>query len=323
MDNIEKIIEILEKQDAAASSEIDFIRNESSNDEEVKAFVENYGKLKNLFQSSNHIDLELIGEYILYKKGEAETEKYLPLISNKIEAHLAKCDKCKLDFEQLQEEYSALGKHLDERIVDQQPQKSKQVFSFLHSVPSSYRVAIGAVLILLSAYAGMKVTSELTTPFYKKDIVSLEGNQSLSTRGRTSELFQKSISALSKDELKKSIDYLNEDILKNKDDKSIFYSYYILGLVHLKYSVHSILGTFNSFNSDEINMAIDNFQLAIEKNNSGLFQNLNLDAHYYIAVGYLLLDNTNSAKEHLKLVTTGRGKYYKDAAEILNSLEKN
>lgn len=322
MDKIDKIIEILEKQDAATSSESDFIKSESNKDEEVKAFVENYERLKNLFHTNDHIDPEIIGEYILYKNGDTETETYLPIISEKIEAHLAKCDKCKMDYEQLLEEYSVLEKHLDEKTSNQQSDKSKGVFSFLHSVPSSYRVAIGAVLILISAYAGMKVTSEITTPFYKKSVITLEEDQNLSTRGRTSELFQKSISALSKDELKDAIEYLNEDIQKYKDDRSIFYSYYILGLVHLKYSVNSILGTFTSFNSDEVNLAIDNLQLSIEKNKNGLYDNLNLDAHYYIAVSYLLMDDTISAKKHLKLVTNERGKYYKEAAEILNSLEK-
>jgi len=323
MDNIEKIIDILEKEDLMTSSESEFIKDEASKNETIKAFVENYGRLKSLFHTNEHIDSEILGEYLLYNNGDEEVSKYIPLISTKIETHLRKCSHCKMEFERLQEEYQHLENHLDKRINATRSVDSKRTLAFPHSFPVNYRVALGAVLILLSAYAGMKVTSEITTPFYKKNVISLEEDQNLSTRGRTSELFQKSISALSKENFKGAINYLNEDIEKNNDDKSIFYSYYILGLTHLKNSVHNFLGTFKSFDPEEINQAITNLELSIEKNNSGLYNNLNYDAHYYIAVGFLIQNNTIAAKEHLNIVKTERGRFYKEATEILNDLEKN
>ena len=323
MDIIEKIIEILEKQDAITSSENEFIKNESGKDESVKAFVENYDKLKKLFHSYKHIDPEILGEYIFYENGGEGAAKYIPLISNKIEMHLQTCSQCKAEFDDLQNEYKLLGNHLDERINTKNSNRQKHSLMFLKSFPRSYRVALGAILIVLAAYAGMKVTSEMNTPFYEKNLSYLEDEQNLSTRGRTSELFQKSISALSKDQFENAIKYLNEDIEKNRDDKSIFYSYYILGLTHLKNSVHHFLGTFNSFDPGEIDKAIDNLELSIKKNNSGLYKNLNLDAHYYIAVGYMIEHDANSAKGHLQIVKDGKGRFYKEASEILNSLEKN
>jgi len=323
MDNIEKIIDILEKEGLMTSSESEFIKNESGKDETIKAFVENYGKFKSLFHSNDHVDPEILGEYLLYDNGDEEVSKYIPLISAKIKTHLGKCTNCNTEFLRLQEEYRHIENYLDKKINVTRSVDSKRTFAFLRSFPVNYRVAVGAVLILLSAYAGMKVTSEITTPFYKKNVISLEEDQNLSTRGRTSQLFQKSISALSKENFKSAINYLNEDIEKNNDDKSIFYSYYILGLTHLKNSVHNFLGTFKSFDPEEIDQAINNLELSIEKNNSGLYNNLNYDAHYYIAVGFLIRDNTIAAKEHLNIVKTERGRFYKEAIEILNDLEKN
>lgn len=323
MENIYKLIEILEKRETITSSENEFIKSESAKDDSVKAFVENYEKLKSLFHSNTHIDPEILGEYILYKNGEEGSGKYLPVISEKIETHLETCAQCKMEFQQLQEEYLYLNEQLVERINDEGPTRPRQSFTFPRSLTHGYRVAIGTILILLSAYAGMKVTSEISTPDYKKKIIALEEDQNLATRGRTSELFQKSISALSKDKFKDAISYLHEDIEKNKNDKSIFYSYYILGLTHLKNSIHNLLGTFNSFDHGEVNKAIDNLKLSIEKNDSGLYKNLNLDAHYYIGVGYMILDKPDVAKQHLHIVINNHGSFYKEAAEILSSQEKN
>ena len=323
MDTIEKIIEILERQDSITPSENEFIKNESDKDESVKVFIENYDKLKNLFLTSEHVDPEILGEYIFYKNDEQGAAKYLPLVSKKIEKHLQICSQCKTEFDELQNEFKLLGNHLDGRINTNSDNEQKHSIKFLRSMQQGYRVAIGAILIILAAYAGMKVTSEINTPFYEKDISYLENEQNLSTRGRTSEVFQKGISALSKGEFANAIKYLNEDIEKNSDDKSIFYSYYILGIIHLKNSVHHFLGTFYSFDSKEVSESINNFKLFIKKNNSGLYKNLILNAHYYIAVGYMIERDPDSAIKHLHIVKDEKGRFYKEATEILNSLEKN
>ena len=323
MDIIDKIIALLEKKESITLSESEFIKNEARKDESMEAFVENYDKLKKLFHSYEHIDPEILGEYIFYKNDEKGAAKYIPLISNKIETHLQTCPQCKTEFDELQNEFKLLENHLDNRINTKSDNEQKHSIMFLTSLPRGYRVGLGAILIILAAYAGMKVTSEINTPFYEKDLSYLEDEQNLPTRGRTSLIFQKSISTLSEEDFDNAIKYLNEDIEENRDDKSIFYSYYILGLTHLKNSVHNFLGTFNSFDSGEVDKAIDNLKLSIEKNDSGLYKNLNLDAHYFIAIGYLIEYNTNSAKEHLQIVKDKKGRFYKEATEILTSLKKN
>ena len=323
MESIEKIIEILEKE-TIIPSEQEYLNNEISSDSTKKAFVDNYKTLREIFKKENHIDPEILGEYVVYKNGDDTELKYISLIAEKIDIHLATCDACIKEYENLKDEFDVVNKHISKRITSNEVKEPAKSFLFFPRLRRyNLQVAVTAVILLIITYTGMFITSEFTTPFYKKNAFSYDNGNNLITRGRTSVLFQKSLTALGQNDFEEAIQFLNEDINNNSNDNSIFYSYYILGLTHLKYSANNILGTIRTFDKNEVEMGIKNLELSIEKNNSGNYDNLNLNAHFYIAKGYLVIDDLDEAKEHLQMVINNRGRYYKESIEIMSYLEKN
>jgi len=194
---------------------------------------------------------------------------------------------------------------------------------FLRLQTSNYKVVFTAIILLFITYSGMMIVSNVTKPFYKKNIFQSEEKTNFITRGRTSVLFQKSLSAINNHDYNMAIKFLKEDIVKNSNENSIFYSYYVLGLTYLKSAESNFLGTIQSFDHVKIENGIENLFIANEKNNSGDYDNLKIDAHYYIAKVYLSIDAIEDAKKHLQIVREKRGKYYSDTVETLNLFEND
>jgi tetratricopeptide (TPR) repeat protein len=169
----------------------------------------------------------------------------------------------------------------------------------------------------------MFAVSSIITPDYKKDLFSARNEEFYLTRGRTSISFQKGLDALDKGNYSDAINYLNLDIEKHNNESSIFYSNYILGSTYLKAAESDFLGMFISFDDDKVQLAIENLKTSIKKNTSGSYENLNLDANYYIGRAYLLLDDFDSAKKHLEIVVNNKGGFYNEAETIIESMEKN
>jgi len=289
-------------------------------DEEVAKFVKVYDILKKVLSGSIHLDPVILGDYILYKKGDKDSVEYISLVADKIKSHLDSCDPCSQEYKLLTAELDSINNFLEERITEQ---KKKQPTLCLFQKSTRFKYAIAAVMTVLIAFFGLRVASEISTPYYKQQIFSASEENLYITRGRVSMLFQKSLNALENKDYDKAIELLNEDIEKNKNDNSIFYSYYVLGITYLKTSESDFLGAFKTYDDEKVQKSIENLETSIEKNSSGYFENLKLDAHYYIARGYLIMDDTNSAKIHLKTVIEKRGRFYKTAEELLKSLEKN
>ena len=80
---------------------------------------------------------------------------------------------------------------------------------------------------------------------------------------------------------------------------------------------------FPSYDADKLNYSIENLNTSIEKNSSGNYNNLKLDAHYYLGRSYLLLENYDKAKEELNIVITLKGKFYNEAKELVTLPEMN
>jgi tetratricopeptide (TPR) repeat protein len=169
----------------------------------------------------------------------------------------------------------------------------------------------------------MFTVSSITTPDYKKDLFSAQNEDFYLTRGRTSISFQKGLDALDKGNYSDAINYLNLDIEKHTNESSIFYSNYILGSTYLKAAESNFLGMFISFDEKNVQLAIENLKTSIKKNTSGSYENLNLDANYYIGRAYLLLDDFDSAKKHLKIVVNKKGRFYNEAGTMIEAMEKN
>ena len=187
---------------------------------------------------------------------------------------------------------------------------------FLRLQTSNYKVVFTANILLFITYSGIIIVSSVTTPFYKKNIFQPEEKTNFITRGRTSVLFQKSLSALNNHDYDMAIKLIKEDIVKNSNENSIFYSYYVLGLTYLKSAESNFLGTIQSFEHVKIENGIENHFIANEKNKSGDYDNIKFDAHYYIAKVYLSNDAIEEVKKHLQTASEKRGKYYSNTAEI-------
>ncbi len=306
MDETEKILELLDK-DTLSGEEKEYL-SKALNNPELRKIKETYLQLKNSLKRSGHIDEELMAEYVLYKNNLTK-EKVIVLLANKIEDHLRVCAECQELFKRLNSEYSSVDEFINKSITTK-PTGSEYIRKFKYAFAS-----IAAVAII---YLGLFVVSSVTTPDYKKSF--LDGNDFYTSRGRASEYFQRGLDAIDKKEYNDAVKYLKEDIAENADAGTLFYSYYVLGITYVNKGENDYLGLFESYNKEDVMKGIESFNKSIELNTSGNFDNLKLDAHYYIAKACLLIDDIPLAKEHLEIVIDGKGSYYKKAEELLKIL---
>ena len=318
MNDFEKIIELLDKD---FISEGDKVRlNEMiNNNPEAKKIHDAYLNLKLSLKRDKHIDEELMAEYVMYKNNLSST-RLIILLANKVEDHIRKCVKCEKLFTKLNTEYCDVDAFVSQSLVEQvsqkKPEQSKGFFLFNNFSAAKYAFASLAAVVVL--YLGLFAISSFTTPDYKKSF--LDGEEFYTTRGRTSELFQRGLDAIDRKDYDNAIKFLNDDINNNKSDESIFYTHFILGITYVEKAESDFLGLFNSFNKEDVTRGIENFEKSIDLNNSGKFDNLKLDAHYFIGKSYLMIDEKTSASEHLQSVVDGKGSYYKSAEELLRKL---
>lgn len=318
MNDFEKIIDLLDK-DFLTDDEKLLIKEMIDKSPETKHLHEAYLNLKGSLKRDEHIDEELMAEYVMYKNNLSQN-RLIILLANKVEDHLRNCVECEKLFTELNAEYCDIDSFVNQKISKQEnhnkPVQTKG--SFLFNNLSAAKYAFASALAIVVLYIGLFAVSSFTTPHYKKSF--LDGDDFYTTRGRTSELFQRGLDAIDRNDYEWAIKFLNDDINSNKTDESIFYTHFVLGITYISKAENDFLGLFKSFNKDDVEKAIDNFQSSIELNNSGKFDNLKLDAHYFIAKAYLLIDNKPSAKEHLQIVIDGKGSYYKKAQELYKEL---
>lgn len=318
MTEFDKIVELLEKSDLSAEEKI-FLETESNKNGEVKKFISAYSSVSSALSRKDHIDEELMGEYILLQN-EASDERIVILLSHKIAQHLSNCKECMQEFEDLKLEYSLLNKFVSDSIVSEERTVGKissQPISFFYGSKLKYAFATVASLFLI--YFGLLIGSNLGTPDYLK--IATDGEQEFySTRGRTSELFQRGLDAVDEKNFTDAVEFLKSDIEKFPNDESIFYSHFVLGLTYLNKAESDFLGLFKNFEEEDVLLGIKNLNRSIELNDSGRFDNLIPDAHYFIGKAYLLIKDTESAKSHLKLVIEDKGSYYKRAEKLLKVL---
>jgi len=322
MEQYEKIIELIEKVNLSPEEE-KYLNDSIESDKDIKQLIEVYKNLKTGLADSNHIDLDMLTSYILYEKGNVPDNKIVPLIADKIKLHLDNCLKCREEYEMLEADYSEVKEYLANTFANDSKEQHKLLASFLSQNITKYRYAFTSVITIIILYVGLFTVSSVTTPDYKKDLFSTQNEDFYLTRGRTSISFQKGLDALDKSNYSDAINYLNLDIEKHSTESSIFYSNYILGSTYLKAAESNFLGMFISFDEDKVQLAIENLKTSIEKNTSGSYENLNLDANYYIGRAYLLLDDIDSAEKHLNIVVNKKGRFYNEAETMIESMEKN
>lgn len=326
MENLEKILELLQKK-SLTETENRILEEFADSDAEIKSFINIYGDLNNFLSDSNHLHTDLLSSYILYESGDAPENKLIPLIKSKIKTHIQQCTICKEEYDLLLNEYNEVKEHVD-KTVTREPKREKiqkQGFTFFPGLlnQSNFRYAFVALTIFIIGYVGLFTISSLSTPYYEKNIFTQENNEIYTTRGRTSVFFQQGLNSIENGDYEKAIKFLDEDILTNKNDNSIFYSYFIVGITYLKAAESDFMGLFKSFDRQDVELAISYLRESIDRNDSGDYENLKLDSYYYIGRAYLLIDDVNSAKSSLRKVVEGKGKFSLDSQKLIEQLEKN
>lgn len=317
MNDIEKIIEMLDKKQLN-ESELNWLKEISASDPELKEFIATYSAVKNSLQRNEHIDEELLAEYVLYKNNLKDYNKWLQLLLIKVEEHLRKCEHCQNTFRELNAQYADVDEFITKTISTKTEKSYTPITQIIFRQKSSaFRFAYSTVVALVVIYVALFIYSDVTTPDYIKTPFS-ENRDFYNTRGRTSELFQRGLDALDNNNYADAIKFLNQDLKENPDQESIFYTHFILGITYINKAEKDFLGLFKSFNKEDVLKGISHFEKSIELNQNDRFQNLKLDAHFYIGKAYLFINDKNSAKEHLQIVIDNKGSHYKDAEKLLN-----
>jgi len=326
MENFEKILELLQKT-SLTDEENRLLNKFTESDEEIGSFINIYRNLNSKLSASNHIHTDLLSSYILYESGDAPENKIIPIIKDKIKTHIQECTICKEEYDLLLNEYNEVKEHINNN-VRREPESellNKQELSFLKSLlyQTKFRYAFAILAIFIIGYVGLFTFSSFNTPYYEKNVFSQGEDGLYATRGRTSILFQQGLNSIENGDYEKAIKFLDEDILTNKNDNSIFYSYFIVGITYLKAAESDFIGLFKSFDRQDVELAISYLRESIDRNDSGDYENIKLDSYYYIGRAYLLINDNSSAKSSLQKVINGKGKFSIESQDLIEQMEKN
>jgi tetratricopeptide (TPR) repeat protein len=325
MEKYEKIIELIKKE-ILSPEELQILNDLMKSDDDAKRLINVYNTLKSGLTKAVHLDLDLLSSYLLYEKGIDHDNALVPLLAEKIKLHLEDCLSCREEYDFLVKNYSEVGEHLNKSLIDnteKQTTSIKHVLNIISRGFAGYKYAFATVVTVLVIYIGMFAISSITIPDYHANLFPEESEDFYRTRGRTSLSFQKGLDAIDKDNLSAALNFLNKDIEQYSDENSIFYTHYILGITYLKSAESNFLGFFNSFDEEKVSLAIQNLKSSIGKNTSGSYENLNLDANYYLGRAYMLVNNFDTAEKHFDLVITGKGRFYNEAQAMTESIKKN
>ncbi len=323
MEKFEKVIHILERE-VIPYEDKEYLKRVAAEDIDIKNFLSIHLKLKHIFNSSSHLDMEILAEFILYYDGDLDAAEYVPQITDRIEDHLVECSVCNNLYLAFTKEFQQVDNFVSKAINDDNDfefQKKPSVFSRIRK--TNFRAALTAIILFLITYFGMMITSYYSTPSYKKNVFEFEAISNTLLHSRNTELYKQGLTAFKKGNYNGAIDLLMDDIILNQSDSTMYYTHYLLGIAYLKSSENNILGTFKSYDRFRVDEGIQNLMIFIQKNEGGVNNRTSIDAHYYIAKAYLSIDDIDNAKKHLQIVMEKRGKYYSDAIEILNVFENN
>jgi tetratricopeptide (TPR) repeat protein len=322
MRNFDIIITLLEKSNLNDDerNSLNVLLNEDS---EAREFYNSYKKLDSAFLTSKHLTIDELGDYVLIKNGlEPEKKEHLKNIPH-FDEHIRRCPKCAGEMKFYNKEYSEVENFVRTQSEASDGEQTKVTGSKIISFPKFNvgRYAIIGLSAMAIVFFSLMVISTLSTSKYYK-LASVDYSSEMSnSRGRTTDDFELSIKAFEEKKYPTAIEYLKRDIEINKNDETIFYSYYILGLTYLETAENNVLGLFPKFDKSLANSALYNFIKTIELNNSGRFQNINLDAYFYAAKASLMMEDSKSAKEFLQIIVNEKGSKLNEASEILKEMK--
>lgn len=277
-------------------------------------------KFEKIIKDSFHPTVEELGSYILFKNGIEDDKSILKLIPQ-IDQHLRKCSKCNSLFLELNNEYVDLDNFLLERKPLAVDTKSQPAQKLLKPSAKYFKFSGVALAIICLLIFGMFSVSHLVTPASIKYAQIGNIADLYETRGRVSDDFQESLKSFENRDYDGTVNWLKKDIVDNRGDETIFYSYYILGLAYLESSKTDFIGLFPSYDNIKVNNGISALNKALQLNNSGRFLNINLDIYFFLAKADLMMNNLINAKTNLKKVISEKGSNMNEAKMILSGLE--
>jgi len=318
MEKIDKMLELLDKS-SLTDEERKFISDVQNEDSEARKLILVYKSLENSLEDKLHLDPALLADAVLIETGGEPADIVTGYIYPKIKEHIEVCETCRNEYDLLMSEYKDAEIHVAGSLNKPQEKINTKggIFSF-RNVPQ-VKYAFAAVFSLFIIYFGLYAFSSFITPAYKQNVINDDTQDMFITRGRTSVLFQKSLDAMNRNESGEAINYLEQDIKENSGDRSIFYSYYILGILQLENAQDGFIGLFKSYDTEKVKRAITSFEKSISLNNTGDYKNVELDAQYYLGRAYLLTDDFSSAEKHFKIVIENKGRYSAQAETLLKN----
>ncbi len=314
MNNIEILNEILSK-DILSEEDRNRIASITGEDKQAEAYYNHYKKIEKTVRSASHLSDQEMTDYILYKNGIEPENKSIIKSLPAIEDHIRKCHTCFEDLKVFHEEYGELKNFISETF---EPVKAEQPLRKFYPVQ---RYAFASLLIAGFLYAALLLFSAWTTPEHYKHASIDDRSEFFITRGRVTNEFQNSLKAFDNNRFDEAIEYLKKDIELSSADETVFYSHYILGLAYLETARKSFAGLFPSFDTGRVSLAIEQFGLAVLKNDSGKYPNINHNSYYYSAKAYLMLNDIESAKFYLRKVVDEKGSKMNEAIKLLSELE--
>ncbi len=321
MNNYDKIIELAEKENLSGE-EKEILSSIINSEKKAKDLYETYKKLSGAVKLTGHLSTQSIGDYVLYKNEMLNRDASISQKAQAIEMHLRECSSCSRLYLELNEEYSGITKFLSSRFEEKPVFDKKPVQEISYKRHLYFPKYIFITLLTIGfIYFGLYLISDFTTPQLNRYAAISDETEFSISRGRATDDFQNSLGELENDNYLAAVRYLNEDIKNDKSDETIFYSYYVLGLTHLKLAEESFLGLFPSYNKADAEKALHNFQKTVKLNNTGEYPNITFNAYFYTAKAYMMLGNKASAVKYLKLVVRLKGSKLNEAREILGTLE--
>lgn len=322
MNNYQRLIELLEKENFSPEDE-NYISELCAGDHEAEKIVRVYNKLKQSNTIYKIITFKQLSDYVLYLNGQEPIDKNIITLIPEIEKQLRISNELKKEFEFLNAEFSEAAQYVTNTFTISGKSKKNDLLNTLRNLNGFKKYSLYSISATSFVYLFLLIVLNIFTPDYKNDIILQDTSDNGYTRGRISESFQQGLIYINNNDLQKAIDMLNKDISINPDGRTIFYSHYVLGMVHLQNSKSNLLGLFTSYNESDLQKGIHELNLAVKKNTNPQFKNINLNAYFFIGNAYLALDSIQKAKPYFEIVTKEKGAFMKHAEILLESIHGN
>lgn len=314
MNNFDRLFEYLENENDK-SAELEALASE---DVQISGFLKFCDDVKKL-GAELHPDYKIIADYIVYEQQFADEEVYKYTLN--LSGHLDTCSDCAEIYRELKAEYEEIEFREEMPVYDIKSAPSQAAEKRLINIFRNYpviRYAAAASVLFIIGWLGFAMYSSVAMPEYKKIAGYNPVDDISQVRGRSNSYFDKALSEISRKNYENAISLLKEDASVNSNDKTIFYTHYVTGLLYLSKSESSVLGIMKNYNKEDLKNAVTEFESVLSKNKSGKFENVTFDAYYYIGKAFLLLDDKTNAQKYLKLVIDNRGSFMYESRKLLD-----